>query len=1134
MKTTKKILFGLGVALLGNFAANAQGLQNIYVEKYYKTDANDAANALAQGSSSPLNAGNVVYRVYVQMAPNYKFVQMFGNANHDWKINTSTVFFNDPNNGSAVGPQGTSLTNTKKNTVLIDSWLTTAGVCAGKVGIPKNEDTDGSIGNTQGILANNPGGAYGLPINGVGAQDGLTAGSPIVPTALGLNNQDAIFDQTPGGSFLVNGGSIAALGGAVGTGTANSVLIGQFTTDGVFGFEFNVQVLNSVTGVAEIYVAKNPQPGETVFAGLTLAPPTCNITSPVNGANFVTGSLVNIGANATASGTITQVQFFVDGTSVGTDLSSPFTATYTAANGSHTINAIATDNTGATATSTNVVISVAANQVPVVTVAAPLGAVTGDIVTFTATANDPDGTVASVSFSVDNVAIGTVASSPYTYTWTAAFGSHNVKASATDNLGAVGVSAPVSFNVVNNIPPSVTITSPLPSAAFTAPQVVTITANASDADGTVTQVEFFVNNVSIGVVTSAPYTYTWTSVIGNAAITVKATDNKGAITTSSALNLSIANPNALPYAIGAVKQKCTQSTFCLPISAATTYTADNVIGYDIVLNYDQNKVTPTGNITVNNAMVTPSIVSTANTFTNGVMNISVYFNTNAPGNAEFTGNGEIICVEFNKNGSFNPVDTANFSVSSLQESYATGVTPKLTSAADYTTYKDTMFNASLKFWLNNGPVAYNAGNPNDYLITNVYGSSPSCVTNTMAAPVQPNLNGDFTYNILNGSSISIDRDVLPATIVQPVINGFDFALVRQLLLNTATFVPTVYQAVAADVNLDGVISAGDASQINQRATNAIPEFKQAWNYNAAGSNTLGVNSKDYVFIDSLRIQNNPAYAISSTFPLDNLVGYSKSRVPVTPFCLPVTVQNLAICPAITHETYKAVMVGDVNGNSATVAGTLQLRPNGDKVVFDLSKSIVKGTSVEVPVSFVSSRQLIAVDFATKFDASISYNTMVNYPSSTEAFAYFNPNDKTLRFTSANLSGYDANQPVAYIRFETTNGVIEADQLNSLEGYLNGDQVAVEVLDRTTGIHSQSANSAVNVYPNPTSGILNITSATDAKVELTDISGKEVLLQTTVSASKNQQINVSNLNNGVYILKVSSNDSVVIKKVVLNK
>lgn len=1148
MKTNvKKIMFGLGIALLGNFAANAQnGLEGIIVEKYYQANSTDVTNSVNNGASPLLSTNSITYRVYVDMAPGYRYNLTYGDLTHPWIITSSTSFYNDPNNGVKIGP-AQSLTNARKNTVMIDSYLTGGGVMAGKVGVLKTEDTDGSIGNSNGALTNTLGGVFGVAINSVvavNAQDGYAVGTPGSCNDLGLGVQADIFDATLGGSFFVNGGQVGVLGGVVGTTTTNAVLIGQFTTDGVFGFQLNVQVQNTVTGVAENWVASNPQPGEFSLASLILAPPSVSITSPANGANFVTGSTVSITANAVASGTVTQVQFFVDGVSVGTDLTAPYASTYVATNGTHTITADVTDNTGAVSTSSSVVITAATNQAPTITVSSPANALTGSLVTFTATANDVDGTVASVTFSVDNVAIGTVNTAPYTYTWTAINGPHNVKASAVDNLGAIGLSLPVNITVVNNIFPSVSITSPANNASFIAPQVVTITATATDADGSVTLVEAFVNNVSIGSFTTGGPNYTFSYATSSLStldvIKVVATDNSAATSTSSPISLQILNSNGLPYSIGSIKQKCTQSDFCLPVSAALTYTVDNVIGYDVVLNYDATKVTPTGSVTVNGALITPSIVTISNTFSNGVMNISAYLNANALANSEWNGTGEIFCVGFTKNGSFGSVDTAAFDIPFLQESYFSGVVPKLVSDAEYTTYKDTMFNGSIKFWADNSAMGYDNINTNAFLITNIYGTDPSCVTSTFA-PVQPDLTGNFIHNTLHGSSIAFERDINGLTNIQPAVNVADINIVRSILLNTATgsLTPTVYQFIAADVNIDGVVSAGDLSQIQLRSIDQIQEFKQTWNYNAAGTNTLGVPSKDWTFVDSARVQTNSAYAISATYPSNDNVGYSKAKVPVTPFCLPVPVTGLLSCPSLTNEVYKGIMTGDVNGNFAVVNNTVNpYRPAGDKIVIDLSKSIVSGNTVELPVTFVSSTPVLGIDFSMQFDESnLTYNSVVNYPSTTEALAYFNTNTKNLKFdaSNVNLAPYSANQAVAFLRFDSKTGVVDSDQFSSLVGYINGEVVPMEVVNKTVGINSlNGTDNSVSIFPNPTNGIINVTSISDATVEVCDITGKDVLFQTTVSASKTQQINVSNFVNGVYVVKIYNNDFISIKKVVLNK
>src|SRR6185503_4350961 len=75
-------------------------------------------------------------------------------------------------------------------------------------------------------------------------------------------------------------------------------------------------------------------------------------------------------------------------------------------------------------------------------------------------------------------------------------------------------------------------------AIFTAPANIMINASANDSDGTVVQVGFFEGANSIGIASTSPYSIPWNNVgPGTYTLTVKATDNAGATTTSSAINI---------------------------------------------------------------------------------------------------------------------------------------------------------------------------------------------------------------------------------------------------------------------------------------------------------------------------------------------------------------------------------------------------------------------------------------------------------------------------------------------------------------------------------------------------------------------------------------------------------------------
>ena len=93
-----------------------------------------------------------------------------------------------------------------------------------------------------------------------------------------------------------------------------------------------------------------------------------------------------------------------------------------------------------------------------------------------------------------------------------------------------------------NLPPTVSVTSPTAGQAFITGQGVTLTASASDSDGAVSSVTFLVDGVSVGIVTSEPYTQTWVATAGSHTVRAKATDDGGKSITSSPVTITVAGP----------------------------------------------------------------------------------------------------------------------------------------------------------------------------------------------------------------------------------------------------------------------------------------------------------------------------------------------------------------------------------------------------------------------------------------------------------------------------------------------------------------------------------------------------------------------------------------------------------------
>ena len=149
------------------------------------------------------------------------------------------------------------------------------------------------------------------------------------------------------------------------------------------------------------------------------------------------------------------------------------------------------------------------------------------------------------------------------------------------DLGACGTGT--------NQPPSVALTAPANGATVATGSTVTVSATASDSDGTVVSVEFFRGTASLGVDTTAPYAATWTNATaGSHAFRAVATDNGGATAQSATATITVATPSdaiapSVPTGLNAPAK--TASSVSLAWNASTDNSGGSgVAGYDIYRN----------------------------------------------------------------------------------------------------------------------------------------------------------------------------------------------------------------------------------------------------------------------------------------------------------------------------------------------------------------------------------------------------------------------------------------------------------------------------------------------------------------------------------------------------------------------
>jgi Bacterial Ig domain len=272
-----------------------------------------------------------------------------------------------------------------------------------------------------------------------------------------------------------------------------------------------------------------------------------NVTSPADGSTV--GGTITVTANATPLALVAGVQFTLDGANLGPeDTSSPYSTpwnTLAAANGSHTLRAVARSALGLRFTSDPVVVTVFNDTTPpTVSITSPTsGSTVTGTVAVTANAADNVG-VAGVQFQVDGAALGAEdTTSPYSESWNssaAAPGTHTLRAIARDAAGNSTTSATVTVTVPDTTQPTVSITSPTSGSTVTG--TVVVSANAADNVG-VAGVQFQVDGAALGAEdTTSPYSAGWNAgaaAPGTHTLRAIARDAAGNSTTSATVTVTV-------------------------------------------------------------------------------------------------------------------------------------------------------------------------------------------------------------------------------------------------------------------------------------------------------------------------------------------------------------------------------------------------------------------------------------------------------------------------------------------------------------------------------------------------------------------------------------------------------------------
>src|ERR1043166_7861929 len=288
----------------------------------------------------------------------------------------------------------------------------------------------------------------------------------VVSNAASYTNLTTHYQRDDGVVIYLNG--LIILRNNMGTGPVSYNTLASLASDDgqtIFTASVSPSLLVSGTNVLAAEVHQTAVTSSDIFFVMDLigtrpanSLPLVQITSPTNNGYFLAPPSITLSANASdPDGSVTNVDFYVDGVKIGQTATIPYDFSWASPPiGVHTLQAVATDDQGASTASTNITITVYDSLgTPLAQITSPTnGAVLQGPtnLTIAASASAPGG-VTNVQFLANGSLLANKTVSPYSTVWSNVPSATNIlTAVAFDSSGKRGTSAPVS--IVVNSPPT--------------------------------------------------------------------------------------------------------------------------------------------------------------------------------------------------------------------------------------------------------------------------------------------------------------------------------------------------------------------------------------------------------------------------------------------------------------------------------------------------------------------------------------------------------------------------------------------------------------------------------------------------------------------------------------------------------
>ncbi len=390
----------------------------------------------------------------------------------------------------------------------------------------------------------------------------------------------------------------------------------------------------------------------------------------------------------------------------------------------------------------------------------------------------------------------------------------------------------------------------------------------------------------------------------------------------------------------------------------------------------------------------------------------------------------------------------------------------------------------------------------------------------------------YGYTNFQELSIKYGPNQSPTGLINIVTQSVAVSPVYKLLSNTFTVATSGYYYVAVKVvsaansQYAYYLSWDDLSitipcQLNSPVVNVSANSSticagQSVNLTATGANNYTWNTGATTATITDAPTSNMTYIATGTNTLTNCSASATKNITVRPTpVVSIVASNTAVCEG-SSVNLVAIGATSYTWDNGTNSGFQTVNPTTN-TTYTVLGSYGNGNNCAG-----STTQMITVNPLPNITALNSPN--VSCPGQ----------NVTLSATGANTyqwiasSAYVQGNPVVVTPMTNTTYSLTGTDANGCSKTISISQSVVSCV----GINERAATiNGLSIYPNPNNGefTIELVNGQNKTVEVMDVTGRKLLSQN--SSSDQFNVNINNFANGVYYVKVSTNDAVEVLKIV---